>query len=111
MAQVTAPILDSTGTSFAAREEAGASERANGPMVARVSGSLALGHQRRGIAGASSIRLFAGQNGLGDALGTRFSRRAEVGPAPRQSGCTGPARIMALAEGRPEDDKVVPIRR
>ena len=43
-------------TSFAARERAGASERANGPMVARVSGSLALGHQRRGIAGASHAR-------------------------------------------------------
>jgi hypothetical protein len=67
------------------RESERAPPSAQTAQVARVSGSLALGHQRRGIAGASSIRLFAGQNGLGDALGTRFSRRAEVGPAPRQS--------------------------
>ena len=50
-----------------------------------------LGHRRSGYLPARM------------ALGTRWERVS--------SRCTGPARIMALAEGRPEDDKVVPIRR
>ena len=76
--------------SFAARQRAGASKRTNSVLVAGLFGSPALGHQPRGIAGASQNHRYSRPAAAQDwpAVGGRCRASASV-RAPWRTGFPG----------------------